>query len=276
MKDQLFLPRSYAAVFVAAVALAALFPLSGCGGGQTAPAEGAGGPLQVSVYPFVRRWCVNETQCAHFEVYMPKVTGADSALVSQLELAIQQRIDEFVQAPPIQPYASAVDSAGTVYINRFTQYKRDHPENNEPWTKRVVTSIPLVETGFVTVVLTFLDKTAGQPERSLTKLTSLDVTGPVRRIDMADLVAKPDSFIVLVEKAFRNYHGLSPTAPLSKILRPDLPALPLPSNLGIMPEGIRIIYNAGDAAPLEKGATDMYLTWKQLEGVVDRNKWITK
>ncbi|OKL40511.1 DUF3298 and DUF4163 domain-containing protein [Pontibacter flavimaris] len=94
-----------------------------------------------------------------------------------------------------------------------------------------------------------------------------------QKLRLADLVLDTVQLQQLVEQEFRRIRDLEVGMPLVEAgLFVEGNALPLPRQAGLTPEGLRLYYNAYEVGPYVFGATDILLTYQQLDDLL-RDKY---
>lgn len=261
----------------AGILLAPVFLLLSCENKTAtigAAQSGAGGPLKSEFRSFVKRHCVNDEQCADYTIHYPTITEGDSALVSAVNKAICDRLIGGLGGNYHLPFEVALDSAGVKFIDDFIRMKREIPENTMNQMIQVTGSLLLNNEKVTTVKLDFYSFTGGAHPNISSGVMSFDLFKQARQLTPVEIFPDPNAVMPMLEKAYKENKGLKESDDVSTLLLDGLKKLPLPANVGIVPEGILFAYNDYEVAPHAVGPADIILTWEQLGGLADKKRWI--
>jgi hypothetical protein len=266
MKKRLFLPLS---------AIIVLF-LFACKSkdSQGASANATAEILKHETRTFVKRHCVNDDQCADFNIIYLNVSSNNAALAEAVNKAIQARTIAGLDGNKNLPVEVALDSAGIKFIDQFVQLKRDIPDQTQGQEIQLTSNVPLNNPKVMTVRLDFFFSTGGAHPNSASAVMSFDLQNGGRELTAGDLLKDTNAVLPLLEKAYKQAKQLQETDDIGQLLLTENKKLPLPVNVGIVPEGILFAYNDYEVAPHAVGPTDIVLTWEQLGPLADKSRWI--
>lgn len=266
MKQQLVLPL-FAIVFLSLFACKSK-------GSQEATTSGAVEILKHEMRNFVKRYCVNDEQCADFNIFYLNVSGSDAVLAEAVNKAVQSRTIAGLDGNKNLPIEVALDSAGIIFIEQFVQLKRDIPEQTQGQTIQLTSNVPLNNPKVMTVRLDFFFSTGGAHPNTASALMSFDLQNGGRELTAGDLLKDTSAVLPLLEKAYKQAKQLKETDDIGQLLLTENKKLPLPVNVGVVTEGILFAYNDYEVAPHAVGPADIVLTWEQLGPLADKSKWV--
>lgn len=255
-------------------ALLALILFPACQSNPGTPAPAATAPLQFETRNFVKHYCVNDDQCADFNVFFLQFAENSPQIVRQVSDLIRARIIAGLEGNTTVPFEAALDSMGTRFIDDFVQLKRENPDNTMGQDIQVTSNV-LANTGkLLTVRIDFNTYTGGAHPNSTSTLMSFDLTQNARELAVADMLPDSTAVLPLLEQAYKAAKGLQAGDDIKQLLLGDIEKLPLPANIGIVPEGLLFVYNNYEIAPYAVGGADILLTWEQLGQSADRKRWL--
>lgn len=231
--------------------------------------------VQVEMRTMIKRHCVNDEQCAQFQVYFPQFTGGDSITMFQVSSTVQGYIMSMVGASTSLPFEVALDSSGAVYCTNFLNQKRRDINMKDSYILNLSSNVLVNNAKTITVEMTCVNS-VGQQTSQVTSVRStfaLEERGRLMRLK--DLVNPADSVEItnLLEKAYKAAKGKPESARIGDLLYAGMTKLPIAERVCIVPEGVRFYYPKGDVAPEESGEADLVLTWAQLGKMADKKRW---
>ena len=230
--------------------------------------------LKHQIRTSVKRYCVNDEQCADFNIFYLNVSGSDAVLAEAVNKAVQARTIAGLDGNKNLPIEVALDSAGIKFIDQFVQLKRDIPEQTQGQAIQLTSNVPLNNPKVMTVRLDFFFSTGGAHPNAASAVMSFDLQNGGRELTAADLLQDTNAVLPLLEKAYKQSKQLKETDDIGQLLLTENKKLPLPVNVGVVPEGILFAYNDYEVAPHAVGPADIVLTWEQLGSLADKSKWI--
>lgn len=230
--------------------------------------------LQYELRTFTKQHCVQADACADFSVIYPLFSGKNSGLANAVNQAVQARICMGLQANPGLPFEVALDSAGKALVDAFLEDHRQRPDLNMGYLSQVTGNVLLDNDKIVTVRLDFASFTGGAHPNSAVAVLSFDLANGGRELKAADLLRDTMLVLPLLEKAYKNAKGLPENADIGELLLTENKKLPLPANVGVLPEGLLFAYGDYEVAPHAVGPADLILTWEELGASIDREKLI--
>lgn len=244
--------------------------VSGCQLKSKSPAEG----WSTQIEPYVKRYCVNNQQCAEVNILLPSYRGEQSATLGAFNEQIQRHLLTLVDAPMNVPVDAALDSVAATFFNGYAMFKSTNTQPTENWQLGLTSSVPLLNSKITTVeAKQFFNVFLGQKSEFL-HLISYDFRTE-KYLSIADLVNDTLAFRPILETTFCRERQLKSPRDIPSILLPPMRTLPLPHYVGVFPEGIRIVYNAKDySSQIDLPITDFVLSWEQLGGLADKTKWL--
>ncbi|MEI6411473.1 MAG: hypothetical protein WCR52_18940 [Bacteroidota bacterium] len=240
-----------------------------CGAADTTTA------VQLELRPMIKRHCVNDNQCAQFQIYFPQFSGGDSITMLQVSSTIQGYIMSMVGANSSLPFEVAIDSAGAVYCNNFLNEKRRNLNMMDSYVMNLSSSVLVNNPKTITVEMTMVNSLGNQPSQVASIRSTFALQERGRLMRLKDLVNPADSTEVtnLLEKAYKQSKGKPESARIADLLYGGMTKLPISERVCVVPEGIRFFYPKGDVAPEQFGDTDLVLTWEQLGKSADKKRW---
>ena len=231
--------------------------------------------VQVEIRPMIKRHCVNDDQCAQFQIYFPQFTGGDSTTMLQVSSTVQGYIMSMVGAITSLPFEVALDSAGAVYCNRFLNEKRKNLNMMDSYVMNLSSSVLVNNSKTITVEMTMVNSVGHQPSQITSIRSTFALQERGRLMRLKDLVSPADSTLItnLLEKAYKQSKGKPESARIGDLLFGGMTKLPISERVCVIPEGIRFFYPKGDVAPDQFGDADLVLTWDQLGKAADKKRW---
>lgn len=262
--------------FAGALAAAALF-LSACKS-KDSNASPAAAPsadtLRYEMRNFVKHHCVNDDQCADFNVIYPDLTGADSnPAAAAIKKAVSDRLVAGLGGNRNLSFELALDSAATAFINDFIQLKRDVPEQEMGQTMQVTGGVLVNNPKIATIRLDFNSFTGGAHPNSASAVMSFERTTG-KELRATDMLSDTTALLPLLEKAYKEAKGLKASDHIGQLLLSEKDKLTLPVNIAVVPQGILFAYSDYEVSPHAVGPADIVLTWEQLGTLADRKKWL--
>lgn len=240
-----------------------------CGAGDTTSA------VQVEMRPMIKRHCVNDNQCAQFQVYFPQFTGGDSITMFQVSSTVQGYIMSMVGANSALPFEVALDSAGAVYCTNFLNAKRRNLNMMDSYILNLSSTVLVNNPKTITVEMTYVNSLGNQSSQisSIRSTFALEERGRLMRLK--DIINPADSVAVtnLLEKAYKESKGKSESARIADLLYAGMTKLPISERVCVVPEGILFFYPKGDVAPEQFGDANLVLTWDQMGKMADKKRW---
>lgn len=252
----------------------AVFFLFACKSKDAAPPKPTVVTLQAESRSFSKRHCVNDDQCADFIILYPLVKGNHAATAEAVNKAIQARTLASVDGNTNLAFEVALDSAGANFIEQFKNLHRDFPEQTMGQTIQMTNKVLLNGAKVMTVQLDFDSYTGGAHPNTAVAVMSFDVQNGGRELKAADLLTDPNAVLPLLEKAYKKAKQLDEADDIGQLLITEDKKLPLPVNVGVVPEGILFAYSDYEVSPHAVGPADILLTWAELGSLADKSKWI--
>ncbi|MEZ4965589.1 MAG: DUF4163 domain-containing protein [Saprospiraceae bacterium] len=241
-------------------------------GNTNANAAPAADTLRYEMRSFVKHYCVNDEQCADFNIIYPDIVIKDSSAAEWIRQALQERILAGVGAESGPSLVTSLDSAAARFIDEFVQLKRDFPQQEAGHTMQMTGSVLFNTPKAVTFRLDFNWYTGGAHPNAAVAIISFD-RGTGRELPITALLTDTNAVRPMLEAAYKKDKGLDPTDDITQLLYPGLEHLPMPVNAGIVPEGIIFAYSDYEVAPHAVGPMETILSWEQLEALADRQRW---
>jgi hypothetical protein len=230
--------------------------------------------LKYETRQFVKRDCVNDQQCAEYNVFYLLFSGNDTAVVRSVSQGVHTSLVTGLGGNLNLPLEVALDSVGINFIEQFIQLKRDFPEQTMNQSIQVTSNVLLNNGRVLTVREDFYLSTGGAHPNTSSAIMSFSLNEKGRQLSASDLLKDPTAVLPMLEKAFKKSKGLAESADISLLLLTEDKKLPLPANIGIVPEGILFVYTDYEVAAHAIGPTEILLTWTQLGDLADKSKWV--
>lgn len=230
--------------------------------------------LKYEVRKAGKRYCVNDEQCADFNIFHLIVSGTNAPLAGTVRMLIQMRTLEGLGANKALPFDLAVDSVGLVFIEDFIQLKRDNPRQTFNQSIQLTSNVLLNNPRILTARMNFHSFKGGAYPNISSAIMSFDLQRDGAELKAADLVRDTAALLPMLDKAFKEAKQMQANDDITKLLSPGLKSLPLPANVGVIPQGILFVYNEEEVAPRAVGSADILLTWEQLGDLADKSRWI--
>lgn len=228
--------------------------------------------LKYETRNFVKHHCVNEKQCADFNIIYLHVNGNNTALAEAVNKSVQARTIAGLDGNKNLPFEVALDSAGTKFIGQFVQLKSDIPDQGHEI--QLTSNVLLNNAKVLTTRLDFYYSTGGAHPNAASAVMSFDLQKDGRELKAADLLTDTSAVLPLLEKAYKKAKELNESDDIGQLLLTENKKLPLPANMGVVPEGILFAYIDYEVAPHAVGPADIVLTWEQLGALADKSRWI--
>lgn len=239
---------------------------------NTPAAAVAADTLRYEMRTFVKHYCVNDRQCADFNIIYPDIAG-DSAQTKIIKDAIRARIVEGVGGNGKLPFEIALDSAAVNFINDFIQFKREVPAMEADQNIQMTGNVTLNNPKIATVRLDFNSFRGGAHPNSAVAVMTFDRASG-RELKITDFIRDTTAVLSLLEKAYKEAKGLKATDDISQLLLLNATKLALPANAGILKEGILFAYGDYEVSPHAVGPADIVLSWEQLGALADKKRWL--
>lgn len=230
-------------------------------------------PLSVEMQPFTKRYCVNDQQCADFNVVYPLFRGGDSVATAEFNQKLHSHLGLILGLPPRLPFESALDSSANMLIEAFLQAKRNDLEMMDSWMNQLICSVPLLNKRVATIEVSQYLYTGAFNNIVMTHLISYDFTTG-EYLKVSDLIADTTAFRPMLEAAFCKAHSLKSTNDISKMLLHNFSELPMPQYAAATTDGVRVLYNWQQYAPRPFPLTNLMFTWEELGILADKKKWL--
>lgn len=221
---------------------------------------------------FLKQYCVNDNQCADFNIIYLVMNG-DPALAAAVNKTIQSRTVAGLNGNQNIPFEVALDSVGMQFLEEFIQLKRDVPGQTQNQTMQMTSSVSLQNSKVLTLRQDFFFSTGGAHPNTASALMSFDLQKEGKLLTATDLLHDTNAVLPLLEKAYKKAKQLAESDDIGQLLLTENKKLPLPANVGIVPEGILFAYNDYEVAPHVVGPADILLTWEELGSLADKSKW---
>lgn len=249
--------------------------LQNCGSNPETSASTAA-PMEVKSSQYAKQHCLDEAQksCAVYEVSYPIFSKGDSAVVANLNKSVQNYVLSVVAGNMQLPFVEALDSAAWQFIEMFKENQDQLAAIEMGYTTEIKDKVPLLNSKVTTIEMTGYSFTGGAHPYSFCLLVSYDLKNGAKPLQINDLVRDTNAIRPMLERAYKLSKDLKETDSLDSVVYPEITQLPMPTNVGIAPEGIRFYYNAYEVGPYAVGASDILLTWKDLGELSDKNKWL--
>ncbi len=239
---------------------------------NTTITSSAADTLRYEMRTFIKHYCVNDNQCADFNIIYPEV-AADSIQTTLIKNAIHERIVAGVSGNGQLPFEIALDSAALRFIHDFIQLKRDVPGQEMGQSIQMTGAVAFNNPKVATVRLDYNSFTGGAHPNSAVAVMTFDrSTG--KALKVSDFINNTTAVLPLLEKAFKKAKGLKETDDIGQLLLSDTGKLPLPANAGILKEGILFAYSDYEVSPHAVGPVDIVLSWEQLGSLADKKRWM--
>jgi hypothetical protein len=221
-----------------------------------------------------KKECVNDAQCANFQVYYPLFSGGDSASTAAITTSVQGLILSTVGGNAGLPFEVALDSAGIAFCQSFVQFKRDVPESELGHDLSIVTNILFNNPKVISVEMSGNSFTGGAHPNSFATLVSFDLSRKAQALLPTEIISDTTALLPLLQTAYKSAKGMTESGDIRELLYEGMNSLPMPHNICIIPEGVRFYYSDYEVAPHAVGPADIVLSWEQLGPLVDKSKWI--
>lgn len=248
----------------------ALFVIS-CKSKET-PAAPA--PLKAETQNINKKFCATEDLCAMFVVDVPQLTGGDSAVTKIVNHSVQSYILSTVGASESLPFPVAMDSAAAHFIDDFKKMQAENPDFPMGYTMEIKGTNPMLTTKVATMHLDGYSFMGGAHPNPFTTIVSYDLLNSGKALTVNSIIADTNAVRPLLEAGYKEAKGMKPEADIKELLYPELPQLPMPANVAVLPQGVIFYYNAYEVAAYAIGPTEIILTWEQLGALADRKKWL--
>jgi len=203
---------------------------------------------------------------------VPAAAGADSVAVAAALARLQDTVWALAGVPTGRAPQAHVDRQGARRLRELRDRLRLSPDWDTGYLDEVTVRVVWASARVLTVEAVATGYTGGAHGQYEAVLRSYDVrTGAV--IPVTAVVADTAALVPLLEAGFARAKADSGGAPppLAELLYPEVKRLPLAFNRGLVPEGVRFLYNPYEVASWAVGRTDVVLTWAQLG--VDPRRW---
>lgn len=258
---------------IAALLSAAVLPFISCKLKETPAAKPSASPIQSETRQCMKRYCASDEHCANFSIYFPQFIGGDSATTNAVTESYRSFILSTVGGNPNLPFEVALDSAGIYFCNEFAQVIKENPEMPLGYDFTLVSNVLVNNPKIITLEMSGNSYTGGAHPNSFATLVTYDLQNKGTVLPVTAFVNDTTAVLPLLEKAYKQSKGMTETGKIAELLYPELTQLPLPRNIGIVPEGIRFYYSDYEVAPHAVGPADIILSWGQLGGLADQKKW---
>lgn len=267
VKNQLIFP-------LFALIILSLFACKPKNTGETGSTESVSpDTLKYEIRKAVKRHCVNDEQCADFNIFYLNVAGNNVMLAGTVKMLVQMRTLAGLGGNPNSPFELALDSIGLNFIEEFIQLKRDMPSQTFNQTMQVTSNVLLNNPKIMTTRIDFFTFTGGAHPNTASALMSFDLKRDGYELKIADLVKDTAAVLPMLEKAYKEAKQMQANDDISKLLLSGK-SLPFPANIGVVPQGILFVYNDYEVASHAVGPADILLTWEQLGDLADKTKWL--
>lgn len=229
--------------------------------------------LKPETRTFVKRHCVSQDQCADFNIAYLNVGGSDAALADAVNKAVQARTIAGLEGNKNLPFEVALDSAGILFIDQYVQLTTEVPDYKQGMENQLTSNVLLNNAKVMTVRLDYYSSGGAHPNTA-SAVMSFDLQNGGRELRATDLLKDTAAVLPLLENAYKKAKELKETDDIGQLLLTENKKLPLPANVGVVPEGILFAYIDYEVAPHAVGPTDIVLTWKQLGPLTDKSKWV--
>jgi hypothetical protein len=253
--------------------LAVLFQVS-CTNESKKPETPANNSLKWDIRQASKKACVNDVQCANFQVYFPVFNGGDSLATQAISSAVQSLILSTVGGNAALPFEAALDSAGAVFCQQFVDFKRENPENELGYDLSVVTNVLLGNAKILSVEMSGSSYAGGAHPNSFATLVTFDLSRKGQPLLATEIISDTIALLPQLELAYKTSKGMDASGDITELLLQGVTKLPMPLNVCIVPEGVRFYYGDYEVAPHAIGPADLLLTWEQLGPLADKNKWL--
>ena len=167
-----------------------------------------------------------------------------------------------------------MDSAALQFIAEFKQSMIDRPDFPMGYDMEIKGATPMLTSKVATLHLDGYSFMGGAHPNSFTTIVSYNLLDKGKALTVSALVADTNAVRPLLEAGYKQAKGMKPEEKITELLYPELPQLPMPANVAVLPEGIIFYYNAYEVAAYAVGPTEIILTWEQLGALADRKKWL--
>lgn len=221
----------------------------------------------------VKHHCVNDEQCADFNVGIQMLTsGGDSVARHDINWDIQRNSLMIIRNDVNRRYEVAMDSLGNRFIETFIQRKRDDPEGfTTGWLTQFVPTTPVNNSKIITTAMRARIALGPTDPFDLLTYATYDVkTG--KRLGFKEIVTDSTAVLPMIEAEIRKAEGMSADMPWAMKYMSE--SLPYPRNIGIADDGLHFTYGQGEVAPNDPKMHELTLSWAQLGTLADRKKWL--
>lgn len=213
--------------------------------------------------------CVSpDSSCAHIILEYPLFTSAPTESMVQ---ALNYTIESMVLSCALDP--EEVDSIPDVieqFLSEYNQAREEFDDYWVAWNQQISIDIKGDTSGIMCLALSRYEYTGGAHPNSELTYHNLDTrTGKSVAFEDVLIPGMEDSVRILAEREFREVHQLKPDEDLGQAGFWFEEGFTLTNNICIGEDGITFFYNPYEIAPYAAGPTEIYLTYEELEGVVD-------
>ena len=245
-----------------------------CKSKDTSPQSSA--QMKYESIQYSKRHCVDEAKglCAIFDISYAVFSGGDAATIAALNKSVQNYVLSAVGGNAQSSFALALDSAGLLFTQMYTDDLKDIPEITLGYATEIKDTVPFLNAKVATIQMDGYSFTGGAHPNPFGLLVSYDLTKGARPLEITDLISDTNAVRPALEKAYKILKGLKESDALGNLVYPEIKQLPMPANVGVAAEGIRFYYNVYEIAPYAVGDGDILLTWEQLGSLADRKRWV--
>lgn len=223
----------------------------------------------------MRKCARDSTVCAEVTLRYPTLSSERNvAAISAINEALREKALTGLEANPKMSVEQALDSVQKNLLAMLKEHLKMSPDWDADYTKGVNTETLLNSARFVSFEMTCSGFTGGAHPYYHASLTTYNLSSG-QPVQLSDIVRDTAALRPMLEEGFVDAKKEAmPDATLADLLFPELTQLPLPTNVCIVPDGLRFFYNPYEVAPWAVGPTEITLTWEQLRDLVERGKWV--
>ncbi len=174
----------------------------------------------------------------------------------------------------------AVDSIPDVisqFLDSYTDARTEFEDYWVAWNQQISIDIKGDQDGILSLALSRYEYTGGAHPNSELTYHNIDTrTGKSVAFDALLVPGMRDSLKALVESEFRKVREIPEGQDLGAAgFWFEDSTFALTENVSIGGEGITFFYNPYEIAPYSMGSTEVSLSYRQLQGVVDKTRYIS-
>jgi hypothetical protein len=230
--------------------------LQACGG-SSSEQETAEIPAYAFDYELVEAredGCQGE-DCAHVTLQIPRLSDGDSAVAKKITVHMEGEIRNIIKDRLPEPMAMGTwTSLAESFIEGYTLFTMEFPDSPGKWYIEVTTDSSVFADGYFTLQIETTEYMGGAHPNYHTALKSYSLASG----EPVDVLSHFDQETLKreAEKRFREVHSLSGNESLNDegMVFPD-GTFVLPENMGITPDGLKLIYNPYEVASYAEGQT---------------------